>query len=129
MYDRKNRIGALAHIMLPSKDFGKRREGENMLKYADVAVPEALRLLEKNGSNRNHIEAKIAGGACMFDLFRESQSDVGSRNVAAVRKILEGLKVPITGEDTGGSKGRSVELKTQSGDFSVRTVRGKEKVI
>ena len=129
IYDKKNHLGALAHVMLPCKDFGKRREGENMLKYADVAVPEALRLLEKMGSNRIFLEAKIAGGACMFDLFKESQSDVGSRNVTAVRKILEELKIPVVGADTGGSKGRSVELRTGSGEFYVRTVRGKEKLV
>ena len=70
IYDRQMRIGALAHVMLPSKDFGKRREGENMLKYADIAVPEALSLLESKGCNRIFMEAKIAGGACMFDLYK-----------------------------------------------------------
>lgn len=129
IYDKKNHIGALAHVMLPSQNFGKRREGENMLKYADVAVPEALRLLESLGSNRIFLEAKIAGGACMFELFKESQSDVGSRNVTAVRDMLNELKIPVVGADTGGSKGRSVELRTASGEFLVRTVRGKEKLV
>ena len=129
IYDRNMRIGALAHVMLPSKESGKRREGENMLKYADVAVPEALSLLENRGCSRIFMEAKIAGGACMFDLYRENQSDVGSRNVAAVRQILADLKIPVAGADTGGDKGRSVELRTESGEFLVRTVRGTEKAI
>lgn len=129
IYDRQMRIGALAHVMLPSKDFGKRREGENMLKYADVAVPEALSLLEQLGCRRIFMEAKIAGGACMFELYRESQSEVGSRNIAAVRKILADLKIPVTGADTGGSSGRSVELETENGAFLVRTVRGSVKSI
>ena len=129
IYDRQMRIGALAHVMLPSKDFGKRREGENMLKYADVAVPEALSRLEKLGCRRIFMEAKIAGGACMFDLYKESQIDVGTRNIAAVRKILADLKIPVVGADTGGSRGRSVELRTESGAFLVRTVRGSAQAI
>ena len=38
VHDRVRLRGSLAHIMLPQQSDGLRRPGENMNKYADVAV-------------------------------------------------------------------------------------------
>lgn len=127
--DTVSRWGSLVHVMLPYQAFGRRREGENMLKYADVAIPEAVRFLEEQGSSRQAITAKLAGGSRMFDLSKDSQADIGQRNVRAAREILAGLKIPIIATDTGGNRGRSVEFETETGELRVRTVYGPEKII
>lgn len=127
--DSVTKQGSLAHVMLPHEAFGRRREGENMLKYADVAIPEAVRLLEELGCSRSSLSAKIAGGSRMFDLSKESQGDIGQRNIKAVRELLAGLDIPLVGSDTGGNRGRSVEFDPGSGELQVRTVYGPEKII
>lgn len=129
LYDGKTGIGALAHVMLPDKACGRRREGENMLKYADEAVPAAVRAVEKMGARRPSLRAKIAGGSRMFDLGKEDQPDIGLRNVEAVRKILADMGIPLTAEDTGGRRGRSVEFRTETGLLLIRTIHGGEKQI
>jgi len=129
IYDAASQRGSLAHIMLPHEAFGRRREGENMLKYADVAIPEAVRLLEEQGSPRASLSAKIAGGSRMFDLSKDSQGDIGQRNVKAVREILANLDIPLIASDTGGNRGRSVEFRPESGELRVRSVYGPEKII
>lgn len=115
--------------MLPDRQSGRRRDGENMNKYAEIAIPEAVRLLEVKGGSRVFMSAKIAGGACMFDLARDGNLDIGRRNVEAVREILRQQGIPLEGEDTGGSRGRSVEFLLDSGDLRVRTVLGREQTI
>ncbi len=129
LYEREKTIGTLAHIMLPNQASGRRREGENMNKYADIAIPESVRLLEEKGGRRAVMTAKIAGGACMFDLSRDGNPDIGRRNVEAVKMILGELNIPLQGEDTGGGRGRSVEFFLATGELRVRTILGGERVI
>ena len=56
MYDATNKIGGLAHILLPNSN-GK----EESAKYADQAVKLMVRDMKKLGAK--NIVAKIAGGS------------------------------------------------------------------
>ena len=127
IYEAERKLGSLTHIMLPRKSSGRRREGENMNKYADIAIPAAILALEDMGAERATMTAKIAGGSCMFDLAGEGQGDIGRRNVEAVKNILKSCDMPLVGEDTGGNRGRSVEFWIDSGALLVRTIRGEER--
>lgn len=123
--DRARLRGSLAHIMLPQQADGRRRPGENMHKYADFAVPEAIRALENIGCHRADMEAKIAGGARIFDLGRNVEGgDIGSRNVEAVIRALEQEGIPLLGSDVGGREGRTVEFSIDTGALAIKTVRG-----
>jgi chemotaxis protein CheD len=128
--DRSRKRGSLAHIMLPQQNDGRRRPGENLCKYADVAVPEAVRALELVGCRRSDMEAKIAGGASIFDLGRGAEcADIGSRNVEAVIRALGEQGIPLLGSDVGGREGRTVEFSVDSGVLVVKTVRGARRTL
>ena len=80
-------------------------------KYADQAIPCLYDAIIKLGGKASCIKAKIAGGARMFDSSVDySQNDVGSSNVAAVKKALKEVCVPILAQDTGGTAGRKIQL-------------------
>jgi chemotaxis protein CheD len=68
IYEEERRMGSLTHVMLPRKSSGRRSEGENMNKYADIAIPAAISALEEIGGRRSSMTAKIAGGSCMLDI-------------------------------------------------------------
>jgi len=128
--DPTRRRGALAHIMLPQQSEGLRRPGENMNKYADVAVTEAVRSLVGFGCRRADMEAKIAGGASIFDLGRGVEGgDIGARNVEAVVRALAGEGIRLLASDVGGREGRTVEYSVDTGELAVRTVRGPRRTI
>ena len=129
IYETARTLGSLAHIMLPRRSSGRRRDGENMNKYADIAIPAAIQALEDMGGDRTLMTAKIAGGSCMFEFAGEGQGDIGRRNVEAVKGILESCDLPLVGEDTGGNRGRSVEFVIDSGALLVRTIRGEERTL
>jgi chemotaxis protein CheD len=116
--------GSLAHIMLPQQTYGRRRPDENMRKYADVAVLEAIRALELIGCRRADMGAKIVGGANIFDMGRGELGDIGSRNVEAVIRVLAEAGVPLLAADTGGREGRTVDFLIDTGELQIRTVRG-----
>ncbi len=74
--------------------------------------------------------AKIAGGARMFAFSNNSDmTGVGDRNVEAVKRKLQQLRIPILAEDTGKNYGRTVVFYPETGDFIIRSVGKSESVI
>ncbi|KYH34785.1 chemoreceptor glutamine deamidase CheD [Clostridium tepidiprofundi DSM 19306] len=128
LFDKRKKIGGLAHIMLPdSKQFSKIT---NEYKFADLAIPVLLDKMIKSGASKYSIEAKIAGGASMFNFSDKSMiMDIGSRNSTAVKKVLKELSIPLIGEDVGGNKGRTMIFDTDKGTVSIKTVGQGIKVI
>jgi len=117
LLDRRHRLAALAHIMLPDSQSAGTPPG----KYADTAIPEMLRLLgglAPGGTLR--LAAKLVGGAKMFAF--QSGTTVGDQNVAAVERILASLDIPVLGRDCGGDRGRRITLDVATGELRVETL-------
>lgn len=128
--DPVNKVGGLAHIMLPDSTAMKNSQ-QNVAKFADTGIEELVAQMEKLGARRSRIVAKIAGGATMFT-FQGSGStvgQVGDRNVEAVKVKLKELKIPILAQDTGANYGRTVIFYPESGDFHIRAVGKAETII
>lgn len=121
LYDNRQNLGGLAHIMLPdSTQFNKIT---NPLKFADLAIPLLIEKLEKLGASKRNLKAKIAGGASMFNFSdRNMIMDIGNRNSIAVKNALEKYSIAIMGEDTGGNKGRTMIFSTENGSVQIKTV-------
>ena len=126
--DPNTKIGGLAHIMLP--DSKAIRNNTNIPKFADTGIEELVRQVVAAGAGRGRLVAKIAGGAQMFAF--QNKSDlvrVGERNVEAVKKKLQELRIPIQAEDTGKNYGRTVIFYPETGNFVIRSVGRAEMVI
>lgn len=128
--DPVNKIGGLAHVMLPDSTAIK-NGNLNVAKFADTGIVELVKQMEKLGANRSRMVAKIAGGATMFSFQGGSSSmgQVGQRNVEATKAKLKELKIPILAEDTGANYGRTVIFFPETGDFHIRAVGRSESVI
>jgi chemotaxis protein CheD len=123
LFDPHLRLGGMAHIMLPSSDIARERK-LNIAKYADTAVPELLKRLIDKGAIKSRLIAKMAGGAQMFAFMGGTDTmRIGPRNVEATKQALEYFLIPLVAEDTGGNYGRTVELDSQTGIFSIRSVQ------
>ena len=130
--DPANKIGGLAHVMLPDSKSIKGSQ-TNIAKFADTGIVELVRQMEKLGAQRSRMVAKIAGGATMFN-FQGSGSgasvaQVGNRNVEATRAKLNALRIPILAQDTGANYGRTVIFYPETGAFHIRAVGKPEKII
>lgn len=114
VFDRRRRIAALAHIMLPDSGLAGTPPG----KYADTAIPEMLRLLDGLAAGGPlRLAAKLVGGAKMFAF--QTGLTVGEQNVAAVERILAGLGIPVLGRDCGGDRGRRLTLDVATAELRV----------
>ncbi len=125
IYDSKAGVGGMAHVVLPFSDNGVRARG-NGTKYANIAIPELLQQMRDAGAVRSRLVAKISGGAQMFKAGAGATMETGKRNVEAVKKVLADEAIKISGEDTGGTKGRTVRIHVGSGKITIKTVGGPE---
>jgi len=123
LYDDKNRIGGLAHIMLPSSKIAG-DENVNKAKFADTAIDKLLMVMFQLGAKKSNITAKLAGGAQMF-ASRNGASDVlkiGQKNVEQTLIILNEKGIPVLAQDTGGSFGRTIEFYSETGVLIIKTI-------
>ena len=122
MYDSARKIAGLAHILMPSSQ-EVRDANINIMKYADTAVPELLRRMERAGASAFNISAKLAGGAQMFSMSgASSQFNIGDRNVAMAREALQKLRIKLVAQDVGANYGRTVEIFAATGIYRIRAI-------
>jgi chemotaxis protein CheD len=124
LYDRQKRIGGLVHTMLPS--ISHARIKDNPLKYTDSGIEYLTAEILKKGSSRKKLEAKIVGGAHMFE---NRNLNIGERNIEWAKNTLERFEIPIIAEDTGKNYGRTVTFDTSTGDLLIRTILRGDKII
>ncbi|RME37953.1 MAG: hypothetical protein D6794_06125 [Deltaproteobacteria bacterium] len=125
LYDAAVRVGGLAHVLLPGdagEDVGLRPG-----KYAVSAVAVLLARLEEAGAAPERICARLVGGATMFPGLSERVS-IGERNIAAAKKQLGRMNIPVVAEDVGADYGRSCELHLADGKLLLRTSRGRDRI-
>ena len=128
LYDPVSKIGGLVHYMLP--DSTKLKNNTDIAKFGDTGIRELLKQVLASGANQRRLVAKIAGGACMFEMSGlSSVGNVGARNAEAAKEILKELKIPLVAEDTGLNYGRTVELKCETGEYVIKAVGKQIKVI
>jgi chemotaxis protein CheD len=121
LYDAYERIGGLAHAMLPHPESGRRDAPPG--RFATTAVTELIELMEARGASRIRLRARLAGGASMFRAILDREGlKLGRRNVDAARDALAAAAVPVDAEDVLGTYGRSVFLRTMDGQLLVTSV-------
>ncbi|MDO5156927.1 MAG: chemotaxis protein CheD [Eubacteriales bacterium] len=111
----------LLHVMLPdSKEISK---NDNRAKFADTGIADMISALEEKGISRTSLLAKIAGGAVMFQFKGNPAAEsVGTRNIKAVKQMLEQNNIKIVAEDTGANYGRTIIFDAETKILTVRAV-------
>jgi chemotaxis protein CheD len=112
LFDYKNKVSGMSHILLPKNHKNKKTDFPH--KYADLSAKLLMKGLLNLGATKENIRAIIVGGSKIFDL---DENFMGIDNTEAIKQELEKLKIKIIGEDTGGTKGRAVIFDTK--DFTV----------
>ncbi|WP_027338714.1 chemotaxis protein CheD [Halonatronum saccharophilum] len=128
LYDSNSKVGGMAHIMLPEFPVGKKNA--KLAKYADTAIETLIKKLRDKGANTKNLEAKMAGGAQMFNFSNiDNRIRIGDRNIEATKEILKSLKIPLINSEVGKNYGRTMELHLNSGDVLIKTVKYDDIVI
>jgi chemotaxis protein CheD len=123
-YDSGKSIAAMLHGMLPEKP-GKKADSN---RYIDSGIENLIKAMLEKGSGINTMEAKIFGGARMFDVKQEGEA-IGDRNVKKAKELLEKKGIKITGQDTGNTYGRNIEFSVSESKATVRSFMSGTKIV
>ena len=119
LYDKNLKLAGMVHVMLPTSPPGG--PGKLVGRYADTGIPSLVAAMESKGSSRTRLTAKIAGGAKMFNIQGDSSvGNIGDRNIAEVKRILAGLRIPIVGEDVGKDYARTMSFSAADGKVTIK---------
>jgi len=125
IYDKNKKIGAMAHIMLPSA----KKPAGNLKKYSETAIPLMISEMLEAGASKHNMTAKIAGGATMFKHLETSMmGEIGINNIKSVKEILSKNNIEIIAEDVGSDYGRTIDFYLETGELRIKTI-GKEIII
>lgn len=104
-YDRKKKIKAMNHFLLP-----KTSDNSNDMKYGLYSVESMLNEMYKMGCSKADIIAKISGGADIMQLNVTSKNSIGQRNVDFAKDFCQTEGFRIISEHTRGEHGRLILL-------------------
>lgn len=122
LHDPASRVGALAHVLLPSPALA-RSATHRPARVPQTAVPAMLAAMTELGANRRRIRARLVGGASMFaSLASPGTIQMGERNLVATRAVLLQHEIPIMAEAVGGDFGRTVTFTIADGGVVVSSV-------
>jgi len=130
IYDQVNKLGGLAHTMLPNSlehanlqtleiEGQAQFQPSQPAKYVDLGLDQLVGKIINLGANPNHLTARIIGGAEMFTFLKYEQTTLGSRNLQAVKQKLQSMGIKIILEDVGGNLGRSISFSLDSGQVDI----------
>jgi chemotaxis protein CheD len=116
LWDPISEIGGINHFLLPF-DAGN---GQASARFGNLAMRELIDKLLAIGAEQDQLQAKLFGGACVLEAFRNGENHLGSQNVEVARKMLAALNVPIIGEDVEGRNGRKLIFHTDTGSAWIK---------
>ena len=119
LYDPEVRIGGMIHCMLPLSKLDPGRAQAMPQMFTDTGVPLLITALLEMGAEKRRLIAKVAGAAKL--LGSSSTFNIGERNQVVLRKILWKNKILIAGEETGGTKARTLFLHMNTGTTLLRS--------
>ena len=124
LYDRQKKIGGLLHTMLPNIKDAKLKD--NPAKFTDAGIEYLVDEMIRRGGSIDKLEAKVVGGAGMFE---NSRLNIGERNIKSARETMKKLGVSIIAEDVRKNYGRTVIFDTLTGDLLIKTILKGDKLI
>lgn len=110
LWDQVIRRGGMNHMMLPLWN----GEGLATPKYGNIAMEKLLDKVLSIGCRREHLVAKVFGGANVSGSGLEVFM-IGDRNILLAFQMLEEFGIPVVAKDVGGRVGRKIVMNSASG--------------
>ena len=120
-YDRNNKAGAMAHIMLPGS--APARESQKN-KYTTDAVDELIKQMARTGTS--DIEVCLVGGG---NVLQRDDDTICERNIESVMQFLKKKNIPIKACAVGGTERRTVRFDVETGTVTYSEGDSKEKLL
>lgn len=119
LYDNIEKISGMNHYLVPLWN----GNGLQSPKYGNVSIPKLIEGMQHVGCQTSHIEAKIFGGA-NINITDHEHMMIGKKNILIAKEMLKEYKIPIVAEDAGGSMGRRIMMRSDTGKILMRYAKG-----
>lgn len=140
MYDGSTGSGGLNHFMLPAAfvhqhstqpgcagpiiEADPRDFLEDSARYGMYAMEVLINGLLRLGCRRDHLVAKVFGGASVLGFGKDGRKTVAQSNIDFVFEYLETEKIPIIASDVGGSDARKILFFVKEGKVLLKRIKG-----
>lgn len=109
MYHRSLGHAGMNHFLLPYCE-----EHDAPGRYGDTAIPLMLRSLIRSDAFLQNYVAEIYGGASVLHATSGSGAQIGEKNIALARQLLDHHGIAIAKSDVGGTQARKLTFDTAS---------------
>jgi len=89
-------------------------EGLATPKYGNIAMERLLSKILSIGCHREHLVAKVFGGANVSGTGMEVFM-IGDRNILLALQMLEDFRISVVAKDVGGRAGRKIIMNSETG--------------
>ncbi len=126
LHDRKRKVGAMCHGLLPKAKSSA--FGGDCSRFVDCAIHAMVRgMAEKCGSRPSDLDAKLFGGARMFSPEIEEggrhMQRIGVENIEAARAVLREYGMRVSVEEVGAAGGYKIFFASHTGKVVCKSLR------
>jgi chemotaxis protein CheD len=116
LWDPALKIGGMNHYLLPFW------VGEDMAspRFGTVAIDTLIENVLALGARKDRLRAKLFGGACVIEAFREREEHIGVVNARLAENMLRLRSIPVVEQDVTGCRGRKLLFNTDDGKSLVK---------
>ncbi len=111
LWDPAAKVGGINHYLLPTNPLN----GQSDLRYGNTATERLIETLLGLGVKKQRIVAKVVSGASILTNFSDTRKSIGDQNVDVARTLLAKHGINVSGEQTGGTRGRKLLFHTGNG--------------
>jgi len=123
LWHPRKRIGGMCHYMMTERE----RPPDAALdgRYATEAFALFLQHVELAGTRPSEYQAKLFGGANMFNSGAGGGMDIGARNIEYAHRLLASRHIALIAEHIAGSGRRKLHFDIWNGDVWLAFPEGK----
>jgi len=114
LWHPRRRIGGMCHYMLTERQRPASTPPDG--RYAAEAFELFMQRVAKAGTHPQEYQAKLFGGACMFNEAASGQMDIGARNIEFGLEFLAGNGIALVSRHIGGNGRRKLHFDLWNGD-------------
>jgi chemotaxis protein CheD len=119
LWDSKLKIGGMNHYMLSLWN----GDGLASPKFGNIAIEKLIEKMIKLGSDQKNLQAKIFGGADLFDRSKRESVTIGGMNIKIAEEILKRQRIRIVNCSVGGKQGRKIIFNTSTGEVLLKYIQ------
>jgi chemotaxis protein CheD len=121
VYDIRLKRAGLLHCMMPDSSIDRTKATGNPSLYVDSGMKAMMDDFYRNGSRKNDLIIRVAGGSSSKPNEEEDFFQIGRRNFVSLRKYLWTEGLMLKSYDVGGYGSRTVTVEVENGKMLIKS--------